>query len=208
MTFHASRFSRYWSLVIRHWPGLVFLLLGAFASGCRSFPPPENLPPRAKKPQFIYLSPSNAIPTVVAHVPSEARQFSLCQELNPIWWLGNADDPAPPDWYRPGQFGRNVMWYFRNPFHNVNFFVIGVSDRPFIRSGRFPRNTFNPDDGWNWSVIKYYRLRFPFVSYKRNRVRIYFGWRTGGAFGIELKLRATERSSAPKAPPKEGTPEP
>jgi len=199
----ASGFFRHLSLVIRHWPAPVFALLTASACGCRSFPPPADLPPRAEKPQYIYLSPTNSTPIVVAHVPSETRQFTLCQKLNPIWWLGNADDPLAPDWYRPGQPFRNVIWYFRNPFHNLNFFVIGVSDKPFIRSGRFPRNTFNPNDGWNSSVIRYYRLRLPFVSFKRNRVRIYFGWRTGGAFGIELKLRATERT--PKAPPKEGT---
>ena len=203
--FRASGLSGHWSLIIRRWAGHILFLLAALASGCRSFPPPADLSPRAEKPQYIYLSPSNSTPTVVAHVPSEARQFSLCQKLNPIWWLGNADDPLPPDWYRAGQPFRNVMWYFRNPFHNLNFFVIGISDKPFIRAGEFPRSTFNPCDGWNWSVIRYYRLRFPFVSYKHNRVRIYFGWRTGGAFGIELKLRTSERT--PKAQPKEGTPE-
>src|SRR5262245_38659718 len=191
MMFRASGFPRHWSLVIRHWPSPVLLLLAVLLScSCRSFPPPDDLPQRGEKPQFIYLSASNSTPTVVAHVPSEPRQFSLCQKLNPVWWLGNADDPLPPDWYRPGQPFRNVMWYFRNPFHNLNFFVIGVSDKPFIRAGEFPRSTFNPCDGWNWSVIRYYRLRLPFVSYKRNMFRIYFVWRTGGAFGIELKLRA------------------
>ena len=24
-----------------------------------------------------------------------------CEKLNPFFWIGNIDDPVPPDWYRP-----------------------------------------------------------------------------------------------------------
>ena len=180
----------------------LLLFSALLCCGCRSFPPPKRVPEPAKKAQFIPYSTNNTTGTVVIHIPAEAHHFSTCQKLDPIWWLGNADDPEPPDWYRPGKASRNVMWYFRNPFHNLNFFVIGISDRTFIRAGRFPKDTFNPCGGWNWSVCKYYRLRLPFISYSRNRVRIYFGWRTGGAFGIELKLRARNRSAPSASTPK------
>jgi len=180
----------------------LLLLVAHFSCGCRSFPPPKAVPAPAKRGQFIPDPSSNAVQKVVIHIPAATQHFDSCQKLNPIWWLGNADEPVPPDWYRPGKTGRNVMWYLRNPFHNLNFFVIGISDKTFTRAGRFPAKTFNPCEGWNWSVCRYYRLRFPFISYSRNRVRAYFGWRTGGAFGIELKLNAQERSATPAPEPK------
>src|SRR4051794_24950341 len=42
------------------------------------------------------------IPAVV-HVPPQLHRFSTWQKLNPIWWIGNADDPIPPKSYRPGK---------------------------------------------------------------------------------------------------------
>src|SRR5262249_16048462 len=99
--------------------------------GCCSIPPPQ-------KAETIGTASSNAPPKVVAYFPKRPYDFSACQKLNPIWWLGNADEPDPPDWYRPNKSCRKIMWHFRNPCHNFTFFVIGIADRPFTRAGRFP----------------------------------------------------------------------
>lgn len=133
--------------------------------------------------------------TSVTRIPKQLHQFSLRQKLNPVWWFGNADEPVPPKWYRPGQRGRTFYWHLRNPWHNFDCYVIGVSDQIITCSGRFPTNTFNPNGGWNWTVCRYKWWRLPFISYSRGRLRFYSGWRPSGAFGLELKL-----ASRPKRP--------
>ena len=80
------------------------------------------------------------------------------------------------------------MWHLRNPCHNFTFYVMGIQDKPHTRVGRFPHKTSNPNGGWNWAVCQYKRLRLPFIDYKRRRFEFYFGWRTGGNFGIKLNF--------------------
>jgi hypothetical protein len=109
---------------------------------------------------------------------------------NPHFWLGNADEPVPPADYRPDDKRRTQKWYFRNPTHNFNYYVIGIADKTFRRSGRCPHEVFNPHEGWNWAVCKYKFLRLPFASYQRGRFRFYLGWRERGNFGAEIKFRA------------------
>ena len=110
---------------------------------------------------------------------------------NPIWWLGNADDTTPPSWYEPGNSLRTVMWYVRNPFHNFDYYIIGVADKNTHRSGRYPALVGNPDCGWNFAVTRWKFLYFPFVDYKSksNRFEFYFGWREKGDFGIKATYR-------------------
>lgn len=143
-------------------------------------------------------SPTNAFPHVVIHIPRPEHHFSIWRKLNPVWWLGNADEPVPPDWYRPGKSFRKLTWHLRNPCHNFDCYVIGISDKRFTVAGRFPSDTFNPNGGWNWTVCRYKCCRLPFLSYSRGRVRAYCGWRTGGAFGLELKLAAHVESPPAK----------
>jgi hypothetical protein len=112
------------------------------------------------------------------------------EKWNPRFWLGNSDEPIPPADYRPNDKHRLQKWYFRNPTHNFNYYVIGIADKNFRRSGRCPEAVFNPRQGWNFAVCKYKFLRLPFVSYQRNRFRFYLGWRERGNFGAEMKFRA------------------
>jgi len=149
-------------------------------------------------PRRIWITNDASISVI--HIPKQPHRFSTCQKLNPLWWLGNADEPIPPDWYRPGQRCRTLLWHLRNPCHNFDCYVIGLSDKRFTRVGRFPEDTFNPHDGWNWGVCRYHHLRFPYISYSRGRVRAYCGWRPGGAFGTELKLGAHKNVSVPAQP--------
>lgn len=111
------------------------------------------------------------------------------QKWNPIWWVGNADDPVPPDWYRPDQSMRGALWQLRNPLHNFTFYVIGVHDKDFVRRGISPQSVFRPKGGWNWTVIEHGWLRLPFVSYEGKHVRWYALWREKGNFGLKFHRR-------------------
>lgn len=108
------------------------------------------------------------------------------RKWNPIWWIGNADDPEPPDWYRPGRQCRRTRWHLRNPFHNFTFYVIGIADKDFERTGTHPEHVFNPDGGWTRAVAKYKCWRLPFVSCIRGDFKFYIGWRERGNFGLKL----------------------
>jgi hypothetical protein len=107
-------------------------------------------------------------------------------KLNPVWWLENADDPAPPAWYLPGDRNRAMKWRFRNPFHNFDHYVIGVADRDFWRSGRYPERNSDPHGGWDVEIDRRKLAVLPFVSFERRGCDFYFGWREHGAFGIKL----------------------
>ena len=136
----------------------------------------------------------------VVHTPKQAHRFSTWQKLNPVWWFGNADEPSAPGWYRPGGHCRNLRWHLRNPFHNFDCYVIGLSDKGFTRVGRYPEETFNPDDDWNWGECLFHGVRFPYISYSRRHLRAYCGWRPGGAFGMELKLSGRKKVSSTVSP--------
>lgn len=135
-------------------------------------------------------------------VPNELGPFSVCQKCSPAFWIANADDPEPPEWYRPGEKGRNWKWNLRNPFHNLTFYVIGIADKEFVRVGNYPHAVFNPDGGWTWSWSRSFIVPYPYVSYIRNDFQFYFGWRERGNFGIKLrglkfwKKKAKEESEA------------
>ena len=79
-----------------------------------------------------------------------------------------------------------IRWWFRNPMHNWCFSVIGVP-RPFITTGDYPFDVFNPNGGWNrlthYSV--YNNKNYPFISYI-GWCKFYIGWRERGNFGIKL----------------------
>ncbi len=127
------------------------------------------------------------------------------QKWNPIWWFGNVDDPEPPEWYRPGAPGRRWLWQLRNPLHNFTFYVLGVADKPFTRTGKFPAAVFAPDGGWNWAVARFGWLRLPFVSFNGEWGRFYFGWRERGNFGCKVNCGRTKppdaRPQTPTVPP-------
>jgi hypothetical protein len=137
-------------------------------------------------------------------LPKTNHHFIVWQKLNPVWWAGNVDSPNAPDSYRPGQPGRVFWWHLRNPCHNFTFFVIGLADRPFTRTGKFPEPNFNPAGGWNWTVCRYHWLRLPFLSHQKGWFKFYCGWRSGGNFGMRLKISA--RKTFPPEKPKPAGP--
>ncbi|MBY0548242.1 MAG: hypothetical protein K2W95_13185 [Candidatus Obscuribacterales bacterium] len=121
---------------------------------------------------------------VVSYEPSRTIEPGF--KLDPRFWLQNIDEPMPPSTYLPSDSARVDKWYWRNPFHNFTFYVIGVADQRFQRVGLCPRDTFNPADGWNWCVSSYGPVELPLLSFRRGKLQVYFGWRDRGNFGIKF----------------------
>lgn len=112
--------------------------------------------------------------------------------MNVLWKIfGNNDDWPPPDWYMPEERERKrkLYWLLRNPLHNLTFYLIGVAGKPFVRTGKFPQDVFNPNGGWNLAVTAYKWFRLPFVSYLGRSIKFYIGWRERGNFGFKLTGR-------------------
>lgn len=109
------------------------------------------------------------------------------QRINPLWWFGNIDEPIPPynKWRGLPYFIRKILWFLRNPFHNFMFYVVGITDKPFIVRGEYPSDVFNPNGGWKHHFVIYNRLRLPFVSYV-GKIKFYIGWRERGNLGFKL----------------------
>ena len=126
--------------------------------------------------------------TIKKMPPANLPKIHFYDKLNPVWWLKNVDDPTPPDWYRPNDKHRKLKWSFRNPTHNFNFYIIGVADKKFHRSGRFPEQNSDPRGGWDFEFSRYKIFWFPFVSYHRQKFDFYFGWRERGNFGIKFNI--------------------
>ena len=115
-----------------------------------------------------------------------------------IFWaiFGNDDDPEPPSDYNPGWplWRRRLWWWFRNPFHNLFFYVIGVVGKPIERIVIYPKDAasnlvFRPL-GWYVTYIKYKSFRLPFISYQGTGFikKFYAGWREKGNLGFKLTL--------------------
>ena len=156
------------------------LALGS-VSGCQT----AALPPVEKGASTnAAVAEASSPPKRVFHVPK--LKPTTAQKLNPLFWFSNMDDPVPPKWYRPDNRCRTVLWHFRNPLHNLFFYVLGIADKEFEIVGRFPGRIGNPDGGWNWTVCKYKCLRLPFISYSRGKFSFYLGWRNRGNLGMKF----------------------
>jgi hypothetical protein len=137
-------------------------------------PPPD---PHAPRWHTIRVLPDSDLPHI-----------HFYDKLNPVWWFGNLNTPVPPASYRPEDPRREMKWYFRNPLHNFTFYVVGVADKPFYRSGYYPERNFDPTGGWNFAVSRRHILLLPYVSYQRQWCTFYLGWRERGNFGIKLNI--------------------
>lgn len=155
------------------------LVAGAGCSSVRPVSGNRVVPTAAAKPQS---------PPAKRHINKPKHRPTVGQKLNPVFWFGNLDDPEPPAWYARDDAARGRKWYRRNGLHNFTFYVIGIADREFEQTGRFPGTVFHPHGGWNWTVCRYRWLRLPFISYKSPRVVFYVGWRERGNFGVKLNF--------------------
>ena len=163
------------------------ILLGVSGQNVLARPIPGSPPPMMQRDTNVPAWHSIQV------TPPAGLKIRWQDKLNPVWWLQNADDPVPPDWYLPGDKHRALKWSFRNPLHNFNFYIIGVADKPVVRSARWPEKNFNPKGGWEAAFVRRKLLLLPFVSYQRRHCIFYIGWRERGDFGAELKFpRATK----------------
>ena len=188
---------------IFRWQGLILAAV-LTSAGCRSIPPQPAATPKNPasvstnatldgKWHSIQISPSPKLP-----------EIRIWQKFNPVWWFENSDDPVPPAWYLPGDKNRNTKWLFRNPFHNFNFYVIGIADKKFMRSGRYPEKISNPNGGWDFAISRREIIFLPFISYQRGRFEFYLGWRTQGNFGVKFNISVSNENQKPQpsaAPP-------
>jgi hypothetical protein len=127
----------------------------------------------------------------------QTPRICLCEKINPFWWLGNSDEPVPPDWFKPNEKGRALKWFWRNPFHNFTHYVIGIADKTYVRSGRYPDRVSNPNGGWNFAIARYRVLPLPYISYRRGKFEFYFGWGVRGNFGIKINYNAERTHPLP-----------
>ena len=61
-------------------------------------PPPD---PNAPRWHTIKVAPKAGLPPI-----------HFYDKLNPVWWLGNVDDPVPPNWYQPEDEHRKTEMVF------------------------------------------------------------------------------------------------
>lgn len=120
----------------------------------------------------------------------EHPEIEWYDRLNPLFWFKNIDEPWPPEHYASKIAGWpnwkvHLWWWFRNPFHNFNYYTIGVAGRDIEIKGRYI-SMFAPS-GWNWLIVKYKWIRLPYFSYLDGETKIYLGWGDSGQFGIEIK---------------------
>jgi hypothetical protein len=184
---------------------LVLLVPAIFLSASEPSLSAKSLKPDESASTTLSSTNTNSQPKVLVHEPRHPGAFGLWKKLNPIWWLGNADEPYPPSWYRPGGHCRKFTWHLRNPCHNFSCYVVGIQDKRFTRVGRFPGKVSKPDGGWNWAVCRYRWLRLPFIDYARGRFEFYCGWRTGGDLGMKLNLWQEKKSVKKSSPAPSGS---
>jgi hypothetical protein len=179
--------------LVLFWAG-VFLLFSPYDVSAKFVPEAHTMVRNSSAPDADWR-------TVPVKPGPRAPKIHFYNKLNPVWWLKNSDDPKPPDWYRPNDTDkhRRVMWSFRNPLHNFNFYVIGVADKTFYRSGKYPQENSNPNGGWDFEAARYKFIWLPFVSYHRTNFDFYFGWRNHGNFGVKINAGAKKSVVPPPA---------
>src|SRR6187551_2200537 len=114
------------------------------------------------------------------------------------WWWWMNDDNQTVDqatWYHPEWSYRRRWWtwnVWRNPLQNLRSFVLGVQDRNYTVTGKYPVNVIQRDDmqppemGWQWCVC-WTLLPRPFASYSGEKWVLQFGWQFNGFFaGIKF----------------------
>jgi hypothetical protein len=191
---------------MKNWRGLMIaaVLHFSFCPSVFSRPVPAAWQPAPMKRPSAGTNSARWHTVTVTPRPGLPR-IHFHDKINPVWWLGNIDDPVPPAWYRPDSEHRDSLWHLRNPLHNFDHYVIGIADKKFVRSGRYPERNSNPDGGWDFALAQRKLAVLPFLSYQRGRFNFYFGWRERGDFGIKLNLSDSNKDPARKSPQPSGS---
>jgi hypothetical protein len=137
-------------------------------------------------------------------VYEKARRDTLpwSKKLSPVWALfGNEDDGIYGDatWNPEGStsFRTALLWWLRNPCHNLTWYVLGVADYNREVTGEYGSEFIAPGGGPLFCLTRLLSgswlrkaLPLPFLSYTSNYVKAYIGWRPSGAFGVKLNVSA------------------
>jgi hypothetical protein len=110
------------------------------------------------------------------------------------WALfGNVDDSVdgPSNWrpdLKDGSFKRRALWWFRNPFHNLTFYVIGFRHL----NSTSDQNIGSDYPGWLFvkSYVSGYKIPRYLIGHNGLAYQWYIGWRAGGAFGIKFRKQS------------------
>jgi hypothetical protein len=149
-------------------------------------PPVYSRPvPAAWQPVPMKRSVTNHWQTVIVTPKPGLPKTHFYNKVNPVWWFGNIDDPAPPVWYRPDSHHRDFLWHLRNPFHNFDHYVIGIADKKIKRTSRISEGASESRSHWDFAVARRKLAMLPFVSYQRER----------GNFGIKLNFPKLPKES-------------
>jgi len=171
----------------KYWRGLIWVVAWLLAGSQSVFPrhiTTADLPVPMKRPP---ADTNTARWHSIKVMPrADLPKIHFYDKFNPVWWVENSDEPIPPAWYKPDDRHRVMKWHFRNPFHNLGNYVIGVADKKFVRTGKYPERNSSPKSGWDFAVARRKLVLLPFISYQRGGFNFYFGWRERGNFGIKL----------------------
>jgi hypothetical protein len=117
---------------------------------------------------------------------------TLWNKLNPIWWMGNKDDPITQEkyagrWSDDALWLRKVKWFFRNPGCNFRRYVIGFWDKQDIwvrqRLRRQDRDDrIGNDDMWPLEGERF-AICMPYISFNIGGFKGLLGWKPNGEFG-------------------------
>ena len=162
---------------------LFFLLCVSNCVGCVLVPGESAIDHgrRIKSVHHQYRAPRN---------PSlEGSHVFRVPKLNPNWWRKNSDEPLPW-WWKPeaSLSERKRTWFFRNPMHNFNNYVIGVSDRHLHVRGLNAHSIWNDEGPFNLTLTQSGPLiHLPMISRRGPWLEWYVGWRPTGSFGAALR---------------------
>lgn len=119
-------------------------------------------------------------------------QRSWLARLNPIWALfGNADDTIYGD--KKWRAGRQpslrlaIEWWFRNPFHNLCFYVIGITE---YEHAFYSTKPWGEQRGFSFHAVitPTLKIPLPMVAFVGEKRGWYIGWRPYGSFGLSLNF--------------------
>lgn len=138
---------------------------------------------------------------LIMRIDGRAR-VSAWKKLNPLWWPLNDFERMPPAWYLPQRplWWRAAFWWFRNPFHNVGRYVLGVCDQNYWvvitrRDGyeHVVRDDGGHEDylvGWERGYIDLPSgARLPWLAWGSLRpipTKFYAGWQPTGFAGLKF----------------------
>lgn len=165
-----------------------------FGSGCQAIRPQDYAKMPPKKDHVAYKEAQAKMDGTWHGIWIPANTNIVIppwRKFDPVWEIfGNADDPKPPTNYHASLSVplRQIMWWFRNPCHNLFFYGIGVADKDKVRFGKYPELITKPDGSWTYAETACGHVRLPCISTHVWVFDFYFGWRNRGNFGGKINI--------------------